>query len=333
MNVHDAVVQVLHDMGRPLHLKEIAERIISNGLWVAKGKTPEATVAANLYTDIKKKGDKSAFILIAPQKFALRENMTTYSLSSDIKDGTEKYSFTDSAERILEKYGERRPMHYRSITKKALELGWLSTEGKTPEATMYAQILTEIKRYQRRGEQPRFVQHGKGIVGLSRWMGRGLAFDIEEHNRKVRQSLLKQLLIMKWNEFEELIARLLAEMGFDEIEVTNRGKDGGIDVRGTLVVGDVIRTRMAIQVKKWKHNVQSPIVQQVRGSLGTHEHGLIITTCDFSPGARKEASRLDATPVALMNGEQLVNVLVEHGIGVSRQSLDLIDISETSDLR
>jgi restriction system protein len=70
----------------------------------------------------------------------------------------------------------------------------------------------------------------------------------------------------------------LTAIGFEEVEVTSRTKDGGIDVRGTLVVGDVIRTRLAVQVKRWKQNVQSPVIQQVRGSLGAHEQGLIITT-------------------------------------------------------
>ena len=63
-------------------------------------------------------------------------------------------------------------MHYKEITEKALEKGWLVTGGKTPEATMYAQVITEIKRQQKRGERPRFVQHGRGgYVGLSQWMG------------------------------------------------------------------------------------------------------------------------------------------------------------------
>ena len=176
---------------------------------------------------------------------------------------------------------------------------------------MYAQILTEIRRYQKRGKQPRFVQHGRGYVGLFRWMGKGLAFEIEQHKGRVRQALHKQLLAMDPTEFEEMIARLLAEIGFEDIEVSQRSKDGGIDVRGTLVVGDVIRTRMAVQVKRWqqKNRVQSQTVQQVRGSLGTHEQGLIITTSDFSTGARDEAARPNAVPVALMNGEQLVALL------------------------
>jgi hypothetical protein len=42
-------------------------------------------------------------------------------------------------------------MHYKDITRTALEKGWLVTEGKTPESTMYAQILTEIKRYKDSG--------------------------------------------------------------------------------------------------------------------------------------------------------------------------------------
>ena len=66
--------------------------------------------------------------------------------------------------------------------------------------------------------------------------------------------------------------------------VTAKSGDGGIDVRGTMVTGDVIRTRMAVQVKRWKNNVQAPTVQQVRGSLGTHDQGFIITTSDFSTG-------------------------------------------------
>jgi restriction system protein len=126
------------------------------------------------------------------------------------------------------------------------------------------------------------------------------------------------------------MARLLTEIGFDEVAVTRRSGDAGIDVRGTLVVGEVIRTRMAVQAKKWKpsNRVHSPTVQQVRGSLGTHEQGLIITTSDFSSGAVAEAARANAVPVALMNGEQLVALLVEYGIGVKKQTHAIIDLDQ-----
>ena len=322
MSLLEAIVEALRKAEEPMHAKEITKQVLARGLWSTSGKTPEATVAARLYTDIKKKGAASAFVLVAPQTFALKDKGKPSESSNDT------YSFTDCAEKVLERFGEGKPMHYRDVTEKALEMGWLMTEGRTPEATMYAQILTEIKRFQRRGEQPRFAQHGRGFVGLSKWLGRGLAFEIEQHNRQIRKALHKKLFSMSWDAFEELVARLLAEMGFEDIEVTSRGRDGGIDVRGTLVVGDVIRTNMAVQVKRWKRNVQAPVVQQVRGSLGAHEQGLIITTSDFSSGARKEAARPDATPVGLMNGEQLVLLLAEHEIGVTRRSHDLFELEE-----
>ena len=237
-------------------------------------------------------------------------------------------SFTDAAEAVLEQFGHKQPMHYRAITEKVLALGLVNTKGLTPEATLYAQVLTETKRRTRRGEPPRFIMHGKGFIGLAKWVIGGLAFQIEQHNEGVRKKLHGQLMAMPPAEFEALIVELLAALGFDDVTMTPASGDGGIDVRGTLVVGDVIRTRMAVQVKRWKRNVQAPVVQQVRGSLGTHEQGLIVTTSDFSKGACAEAERPNAVPVALMNGEQLVRLLVENDIGVHRTSYDLIELGE-----
>ena len=159
-------------------------------------------------------------------------------------------------------------------------------------------------------------------------MGEGLVYEIDSHNADVRKKLHEKLFDMLPKEFESLVARLLIAIGFDDVVVTPMSNDGGIDVRGTLVVGDVIKTRMAVQVKRWKKNVQAPVVQQVRGSLSTHEQGLIITTSDFSKGSYEEAQIPNKIPVALMNGEQFVALLVENDIGIHRTSYDLIDLSE-----
>ncbi|HSW47348.1 MAG TPA: HTH domain-containing protein, partial [Phycisphaerae bacterium] len=307
MDVKRAAVQVLQEAKEPLTAKAIARRALELGLWQTEGKTPDATVAARIYSDIKSLGDRSPFVRSGPGAFALRDaapaaasaaNPLLVTPAAPGPKPVTKYSFTDAAEMVLEKCGDKKPMHYREITQKALELEWIVTEGKTPEATMYAQILMEVNRYQTRGEQPRFVRRRGGYVSLSRWMGEGLTLEIEQHNKRVREELHKTLLAMDPTAFEELIGRLLAEIGFDDIEVTQRSNDGGIDVRGTLVTGEVIRTRMAVQVKRWKpsNRVQAQVVQQVRGSLGTHEQGLIITTSEFSAGARTEAARPNAVP-------------------------------------
>lgn len=155
-----------------------------------------------------------------------------------------------------------------------------------------------------------------------------LAAQINQHNKTILQVLKNQLHSMPPKEFEVLIGNLLIALGFENVEVTGYAGDGGIDVRGILVVGEVIRTRMAVQVKRWKQNVQAPTVQQVRGSLGTHDQGLIITTSDFSSGAKQEAERANAIPVALMGGWQLVRLLSEHNIGIRRAKYDLLQLDE-----
>jgi len=338
MSVQSAAIQVLKEAGKPLHATEITERILKANLWKSDGKTPEATISARLYTDIKKNGDRSPFIKVGPQTFALWDFAEASSGLGSVQTPGEEtprpspassgLSFNDCAQKVLEEFGDKKPMHYREITEKALEKGWLVTNGKTPEASMYAQILTEIKRQQKRGERPRFVQYGRGHVGLSQWMGHGLESQIEGHNQQVRKDLYKRLLAMKPGEFEILVSLLLTEMGFETVEATKLSGDGGIDVRGTLVVGEAVRIKMAVQAKRWKNNVQAPVVQQVRGSLGAHEQGLIITTSDFSSGAVKEAAQPDKTPIALMNGEQLVMLLMEHDIGVLRSTPDLFELDE-----
>jgi hypothetical protein len=49
---------------------------------------------------------------------------------------------------------------------------------------------------------------------------------------------------------------------------------------------------------------------------------------DFSKGVKYEAEGADAMPIGLMNGEQLVALLVENEIGFRRTSLQLIGLGE-----
>lgn len=336
MNSLDAAAAVLEKAGEPLHYRELTKRMLAQNLWQTAGQTPWNTVNANIAVDISDSGSLSRFQRTGPGIFALRvwglpEHDVKSKKQPESPKTTESMTFNDAAEHVLNKYGKRQPMHYRAITEKILVLGLVHTEGKTPEATLYAQILTEIERQKKRGEGPRFVKHGKGFVGLRKWMGQGLAFQIQQHNAAVRKKLHERLYAIAPAEFEALVGQLLVALGFEEVAVTSVSNDGGIDVRGTLVVGDVIRTRMAVQVKRWKKNVPAPTVQQVRGSLGTHEQGLIITTSGFSKGAQTEAERPDAIPVALMDGKQLVQLLVENDIGVHRNRYDLIELGEGED--
>jgi len=343
MDSLDAAEMALAAEGEPLHYREITRRVLDQGLWQTEGKTPIATMSARLSTDVKHHSASTRFERCGPGIYGLRVWAPTTSPQATLEplhtqaippeapmpqaEARARLSFTDAAEAVLERFAHKRPMHYRAVTEKILELGLVQTKGQTPESTLYAQVLTETKRKTRRGDPPRFTMHAGGLISLAKWLTDGdLAYQIEQHNDEVRKKLHARLRALPPVDFEALIGQLLVALGFEEVERTPYSGDDGIDVRGTLVVGDVIRTRMAVQVKRWKKNVQSQDVQQVRGSLGTHEQGLIITISDFSKGARQEAERPNAVPVALMNGEQLVASLIENDIGVSRVSYDLIEL-------
>ena len=61
MTIREAVIQVLEEVGRPIHVKEITENIVSKKLWKTSGKTPEDSVSSTINDDIKKKGRNPEF--------------------------------------------------------------------------------------------------------------------------------------------------------------------------------------------------------------------------------------------------------------------------------
>lgn len=207
MNVLQVAEQVLTEAEKPLHYQEITKRILQRKLWTTRGKTPDQTVNARLATDIKNYGTSSRFQRTGAGMFALRQwRLSEYPGTRLPSDNTatspirspqsasglfqpvptlQVRSFTDAAEYILEQFGNRKPMHYRDIIEKAMEEEILRTSGQTPEATLSSQIGTEIARQKHRGEVPRFVRHGKGMVSLSRWHGQEQP---RERNKPIKHS-------------------------------------------------------------------------------------------------------------------------------------------------
>ncbi len=156
IDVKTAAIQTLQQTGTALHAKGITQRIMTAGLWRSRGKAPDTTVSARLYSDIKNNEDKSPFVKVGPQIFAFRDSTEIPSDTEPVPTAVEEafkphpfnsgFSFTDCALKVLEEFGVKKLMHYKEITEKALQKGWLVTGGKTPDATMYAQVITEIKR-------------------------------------------------------------------------------------------------------------------------------------------------------------------------------------------
>jgi restriction system protein len=139
----------------------------------------------------------------------------------------------------------------------------------------------------------------------------------EGHEPHVEQvlSLIKSL---PPNAFERLCQRLLRESGFEEVKVTGRSGDHGIDGHGILKVNAFVSFRLLFQCKRHKDSVGTDAIRDFRGAMvGRAEKGLVLTTGYFTPQAEAEASRDGAQPIELVDGEQLVKLLGELELGLS----------------
>jgi restriction system protein len=225
-------------------------------------------------------------------------------------------TFLEAARVVLADAGK--PLHYEAIFQRAVALGLIESQGATPGVTMASRLYTVTKQ-----DGSIFERHGKGIFGLARKKRSGVEALVAETNQRTRTQLHDLLAQVPPKRFEALIMDLLLEMGFDEktLAVTPFVKDGGIDVVGTYSAAGLAPVNAAVQVKRWKGNIQSQTVTQLRGSLQVHQFGIIITTSDFTKGARQESEAPGKTRISLINGEQLISLLIRHHVGVVDQPL------------
>jgi len=232
-------------------------------------------------------------------------------------------TYLDAAHTILQEAGQ--PLRYEEITGRALERMLISPQGLTPEATMASRLYIDTLQ-----EDSRFVRAGKGVFGLAQRQPEGIESQVEKINDDTRRRLKDLLLEMPPDRFEALIGELLTRMGFDEntVTVTRSSGDGGIDVTGVYRATGLTGVSAAVQAKRWKKSVQSPIVTSLRGSLQVHQQGNIITTSDFSKGAQAEAMAPNKTHIGLINGDELVDLLVRHKIGLREKLLPVLSLDQ-----
>ena len=326
----EASIEALKGAGQ-LTADQVLKIIKDRDLRPITGKTPAATVAAQLYTAAKdgdprlKQVGKGLFEHTGLETRGARRAKGK-PLAPKANTGM---SFLDAAERVLEIEGNRQPMTVRDITHLAIEKGLIATGGLTPAATLSAQIGTDTRRRLSRGENPRFTNPRRGYYGLSIWEGEGIAKAASQHRREIASDLKKRMRALTPDEFETLVGQVLVALGVEDAVVVGKTSDKGVDVRGTLVVADVIRRKIVAQAKRWNSsNVGSPEVRNLRGSLGPHDLALLVTVGRFSPEAIEEAERSDATPVALLDGDGVVDIMLEHQIGVSSTTLEIFELSE-----
>lgn len=143
--------------------------------------------------------------------------------------------------------------------------------------------------------------------------------DIEsvETGSDYKAELLLTLQSLPPEGFERICQRLLRESGFQQVAVTGRTGDGGIDGHGILQINPLVSFKVLFQCKRYKGAVAVSAIRDFRGALqGRADKGIVLTTGTFTTDAKREAICDGATPIELVDGDKLVEMFEELNLGL-----------------
>lgn len=150
--------------------------------------------------------------------------------------------------------------------------------------------------------------------------------EAEEILESEESGLLEVLKNLSPEGFERICQRLLREHGFQNVKVTGRSGDGGIDGEGILQLNPLLSFKVIFQCKRYQGSVSSPQIRDFRGALvGRADKGIMITTGSFTMDAKKEAIRDGAHPIELVDGEKLVTMFETLSLGVKPRTIYEVD--------
>ena len=179
-------------------------------------------------------------------------------------------SFKDIAYQILK--GEGKPLHYREITDIAIRKGLLTTAGKTPWATMNAQLAMDIKN---KGEESRFHRAEPGMYAVDFDGHKFAASERSVHIIGARHSVNKDINTKQKGDIAEArVAELITLYGDEGLSCYRpMSDDEGIDIivkrRGKL---DVVY----VQVKSTYGYKDRGFVSSVKESSVVNKERMLI---------------------------------------------------------
>jgi restriction system protein len=156
---------------------------------------------------------------------------------------------------------------------------------------------------------------------------------LESGYLSLRQELAQEILERVKNSppkfFESLVVDLIVAMGYggsrkDAGQAVGQIGDGGID--GIIKEDKLGLDAIYLQAKRWDSTVGRPVVQGFAGALigKKARKGILVTTSNFSQQAIDYANSIDNLKIILIDGVQLVQLMMDHDVGVTEESRYII---------
>lgn len=146
-----------------------------------------------------------------------------------------------------------------------------------------------------------------------------LEIAVRELRSAAGDELLTVLSRISPERFEVIVLDLLYKLGYgssrSDLLQTRRSGDGGID--GVISLDRLGLEKVYVQAKRWQNSVGEPELRDFYGALAGQgaKKGVFITTSKFSQPAEIYASSLGQ--FVLINGSRLVDLMIEHEVGVT----------------
>lgn len=121
--------------------------------------------------------------------------------------------------------------------------------------------------------------------------------------------------------FEEFLKIYLERIGLDEVYVTKKSGDGGIDLiavrKGIGGLSNSVDEPFYIQAKRYSPDstISPDKIRALRGSFSSGV-GMFITTGKVSDNAKDEGKKVDPSrPIIVVDGKELISTCIEKEIG------------------
>ena len=225
-------------------------------------------------------------------------------------------------ERSLYKFGAKDPINVLRVQleRHCEQTNW-GSEAKTKLFTKCDDGLYELIKYKKVATES---------VGINEIAVDSLTL-VKQLAKKLKQNtidhIIDHLYSLEPEEFENFCQQFLERYGFEDMRVTQRGRDGGIDVFGELEVG-IAKLHVAAQCKRYKrgNKVSRPEISQFRGDIqGEYQQGIFITTSEFTQDAIDSAFKRGCVPIVLIDGQTLAEIMIDKQIGVSTSNIPIYD--------
>ncbi|CAE6890662.1 methylated adenine and cytosine restriction protein [Pseudomonas marincola] len=152
---------------------------------------------------------------------------------------------------------------------------------------------------------------------------------LEQALRELREAtaadVLDNLLQVSPNRFEIIVLDVLHSLGYganrNDLQRVGGSGDGGID--GVISLDKLGLEKVYVQAKRWQGTVGRPELQAFYGALAGQKakRGVFITTSGFTAQAIDFSRSVEG--MVLVDGNRLVNLMMDHEVGVTSRLLKL----------